>query len=68
MLPSARWSPSASRVTSLALFGHARMTLASGTWGYLLWYQITLGMGTSFVFVPLTMPTMAPIPRLPKAE
>ncbi len=48
-------------VTSLAFFGYSHMNLNSGTWD-ILWYQITQGMGMSFVFVPLTTLTMDPIP------
>ena len=49
-------------VTSVAFFGYATMTLDSGTWD-IFWYQVNQGMGMSFVFVPLTTLTMAPIPR-----
>ncbi len=49
-------------VTSLAFFGYSRMTLTSGTWD-IFWFQINQGVGMSFVFVPLTTLTMAPIPR-----
>ena len=49
-------------VTSVAFFGYATMTLDSGTWD-IFWYQVNQGMGVSFVFVPLTTLTMAPIPR-----
>jgi len=48
--------------TSLAFFGYATMTLDSGTWD-IFWYQVNQGMGMSFVFVPLTTLTMAPIPQ-----
>jgi MFS transporter, DHA2 family, multidrug resistance protein len=48
-------------VTSFAFFGYSHMTLDSGTWD-ILWYQVTQGMGMSFVFVPLTTLTMASIP------
>jgi DHA2 family multidrug resistance protein len=48
-------------VTSVAFFGYATMTLDSGTWD-IFWYQVNQGMGMSFVFVPLTTLTMAPIP------
>ena len=49
-------------VTSLSLFGYSHMTLQSGTWDILL-HQVNQGMGMAFVFVPLTMLTMDPIPR-----
>ncbi len=48
-------------VTGLAFFGYSHMNLNSGTWD-ILWYQVTQGMGMSFIFVPLTTLTMAPIP------
>ena len=48
-------------VTSLAFFGYSHMNLNSGTWD-IFWYQVTQGMGMSFIFVPLTTLTMNPIP------
>jgi DHA2 family multidrug resistance protein len=38
------------------------MNLQSGTWDILVW-QISQGLGMSFIFVPLTTLTMDPIPR-----
>jgi DHA2 family multidrug resistance protein len=49
-------------VTSLAFFGYSTMNLQSGTWD-IFWYQITQGVGMSFVFVPLTTLTMDPVAR-----
>ena len=48
-------------VTGLAFFGYSHMNLNSGTWD-IFWYQMTQGMGMSFVFVPLTTLTMDSIP------
>jgi DHA2 family multidrug resistance protein len=47
-------------VASLAFFGYSRMDLQSGTWD-IFWYQINQGVGMAFIFVPLTVLTMAPI-------
>jgi DHA2 family multidrug resistance protein len=49
-------------VASLAFFGYSHMSLQSGTWDILL-HQINQGAGTAFVFVPLTVLTMDPIPK-----
>ncbi len=49
-------------VAGLAFFGYSHMTLQSGTWD-IFWYQVTQGMGMSFLFVPLTTLTMSPIPK-----
>jgi DHA2 family multidrug resistance protein len=49
-------------VASMAFFGYSRMSLQSGTWDILL-YQINQGAGMAFVFVPLTVLTMDPIPK-----
>jgi DHA2 family multidrug resistance protein len=38
------------------------MNLQSGTWDILVW-QLSQGLGMSFVFVPLTTLTMDPIPK-----
>jgi DHA2 family multidrug resistance protein len=38
------------------------MNLQSGTWD-ILWHQVNQGMGMAFVFVPLTLLTMHPIPK-----
>jgi MFS transporter, DHA2 family, multidrug resistance protein len=49
-------------VASFAFFGYSRMNLQSGTWD-IFWMQMNQGMGMSFIFVPLTTLTMAPIPK-----
>jgi len=49
-------------VASLAFFGYSHMDLESGTWD-ILWHQINQGMGMAFVFIPLTVLTMDPIPK-----
>ena len=49
-------------VASLAFFGYSHMSLQSGTWDILL-HQINQGAGMAFVFVPLTVLTMDPIPK-----
>ena len=49
-------------VASMAFFGYSHMSLQSGTWDILL-YQINQGAGMAFVFVPLTVLTMDPIPK-----
>ncbi len=46
----------------LAFFGFARMNLQSGTWDIFL-PQILQGAGMAFIFVPLTLLTMDPIPK-----
>jgi DHA2 family multidrug resistance protein len=49
-------------IASMAFFGYSHMSLESGTWDILL-HQINQGAGMAFVFVPLTMLTMDPIPK-----
>jgi DHA2 family multidrug resistance protein len=49
-------------IASMAFFGYSHMSLQSGTWDILL-HQINQGAGMAFVFVPLTMLTMDPIPK-----
>jgi DHA2 family multidrug resistance protein len=49
-------------VASMAFFGYSHMSLQSGTWDILL-NQINQGTGMAFVFVPLTVLTMDPIPK-----
>ena len=49
-------------IGGLSLLGFSHMNLQSGTWDILVW-QISQGLGMSFVFVPLTTLTMDPIPR-----
>src|ERR1019366_6982193 len=49
-------------VASLAFFGYSHMSLESGTWDILM-HQINQGAGMAFVFVPLTVATMDPIPK-----
>jgi DHA2 family multidrug resistance protein len=49
-------------VASLAFFGYSHMSLQSGTWDIFL-HQINQGAGMAFVFVPLTVLTMDPIPK-----
>ena len=49
-------------VASMAFFGYSTMNLQSGTWD-ILGHQINQGVGTAFVFVPLTTLMMAPIPK-----
>ena len=49
-------------VASMAFFGYSHMSLQSGTWDILL-NQVNQGAGMAFVFVPLTVLTMDPIPR-----
>jgi DHA2 family multidrug resistance protein len=49
-------------VASLAFFGYSHMSLDSGTWDILM-HQINQGAGMAFVFVPLTVVTMDPIPK-----
>jgi DHA2 family multidrug resistance protein len=49
-------------VASMAFFGYSHMSLESGTWD-ILTYQINQGAGMAFIFVPLTVATMDPIPK-----
>ena len=49
-------------VASLAFFGYSHMSLESGTWDILM-HQINQGAGMAFIFVPLTVATMDPIPK-----
>ena len=49
-------------VASMAFFGYSHMTLESGTWDILM-HQINQGAGMAFVFVPLTVLAMDPIPK-----
>jgi DHA2 family multidrug resistance protein len=49
-------------VASMAFFGYSHMSLESGTWDILM-HQINQGAGMAFVFVPLTVATMEPIPK-----
>jgi len=49
-------------ITATAFFGYAHMSLESGTWDILL-HQINQGAGMAFVFVPLTIITMDPVPK-----
>jgi DHA2 family multidrug resistance protein len=49
-------------IGSVAFFGYSRMDLNSGTWD-ILEHQINQGIGQTFLFVPLTVLIMEPIPR-----
>jgi DHA2 family multidrug resistance protein len=49
-------------VASFAFFGYSRMNLDSGTWDILV-HLLNQGAGLAFVFVPLTVLTMDPIPK-----
>jgi DHA2 family multidrug resistance protein len=49
-------------VASMAFFGYSHMSLQSGTWDIFL-HQINQGSGMAFVFVPLTVVTMDPVPK-----
>ncbi len=49
-------------IGGLSLLGFSHMNLQSGTWDILVW-QISQGLGMSFIFVPLTTLTMDPIPK-----
>jgi DHA2 family multidrug resistance protein len=49
-------------VGGISLLGFSGMNLQSGTWDILVW-QISQGLGLSFIFVPLTTLTMDPIPK-----
>jgi len=47
---------------SLAFFGYSHMDLDSGTWDIVV-HLFNQGIGLAFVFVPLTVVTMDPIPK-----
>jgi DHA2 family multidrug resistance protein len=49
-------------ITGMAFFGYAHMSLDSGTWDILL-HQVNQGAGMAFVFVPMTILAMEPIPK-----
>jgi DHA2 family multidrug resistance protein len=49
-------------IGSMAFFGYAGMVLYSCTWDILI-HQINQGVGQTFLFVPLTILVMAPIPK-----
>jgi DHA2 family multidrug resistance protein len=49
-------------VMSMAFFGYSTMNLSSGTWDILL-HQINQGVGQTFLFLPLTILTMDPVPK-----
>lgn len=49
-------------IGSMAFFGYASMDLNSGTWD-ILGHQINQGIGQTFLFVPLTILVMDPIPK-----
>ena len=49
-------------VASLAFFGYSHMNLDSGTWDILM-HLLNQGAGLAFVFVPLAVLTMDPIPK-----
>ena len=49
-------------VMSLAFFGYSTMNLSSGTWDIFL-HQINQGVGQTFLFLPLTILAMDPIPK-----
>ena len=49
-------------IGGLSLLGFSHMNLHSGTWDILVW-QISQGLGMSFIFVPLTTLAMDPIPK-----
>ena len=49
-------------IGGFSLLGFSHMNLQSGTWDILVW-QISQGLGMSFIFVPLTTLTMDPIPK-----
>jgi DHA2 family multidrug resistance protein len=49
-------------VGGISLLGFSGMNLQSGTWDILVW-QISQGLGMSFIFVPLTTLAMDPIPK-----
>ena len=49
-------------VASFAFFGYSHMDLDSGTWDILV-HLLNQGAGLAFVFVPLTVLTMDPIPK-----
>ena len=49
-------------VSGMAFFGYSHMSLDSGTWD-ILHHQINQGAGMAFIFIPLTIATMDPIPK-----
>jgi len=49
-------------IGSMAFFGYSRMDLDSGTWDILA-HQINQGIGQTFIFLPLTILIMEPIPK-----
>jgi DHA2 family multidrug resistance protein len=49
-------------IGSMAFFGYAGMDLNSGTWD-ILGHQINQGVGQTFIFLPLTILIMGPIPK-----
>ena len=49
-------------IGSMAFFGYSRMDLNSGTWDILI-HQINQGIGQTFIFLPLTLLIMGPIPK-----
>ena len=49
-------------IGGISSLGFSRMNLQSGTWDILVW-QLSQGLGMSFIFVPLTTLTMDPIPK-----
>ena len=49
-------------VASFAFFGYSHMDLNSGTWDILV-HLLNQGAGLAFVFVPLTVLTMDPVPK-----
>jgi DHA2 family multidrug resistance protein len=49
-------------IGSMAFFGYSRMDLNSGTWDILI-HQINQGIGQTFIFLPLTILIMGPIPK-----
>jgi DHA2 family multidrug resistance protein len=49
-------------IGSMAFFGYSRMDLNSGTWDILI-HQINQGIGQTFIFLPLTLLIMSPIPK-----
>ena len=49
-------------ITAIAFFGYSHMSLESGTWDILM-HQMNQGAGMAFVFVPMTILAMEPIPK-----
>jgi len=49
-------------IGSMAFFGYAGMDLSSGTWDIFM-HQVNQGIGQTFLFVPLTLLVMNPIPK-----